>query len=49
MTGNHWRIELTVQIEIYDLPGTHSHLSQVQHARIKCLAQGHNIEAISQH
>ena len=28
----------------YCLPGTHSHLSQVKHVRVKCLAQGHSIE-----
>ena len=31
------------------LPGTHLHLSQVKHVRVKCLAQGHNIEIMSQY
>ena len=37
------RIELIVHIAISVLPGTHFHLSQVKHLRVKCLAQGHNI------
>ena len=36
-------IELIVYIVISVLPGTHFHLSQVKHLRVKCLAQGHNI------
>ena len=35
-----------VHIVISVLPGTQLHLSQLKHARAKCLAQGHNIEAI---
>ena len=38
------RTELMVQIAISVLPGTSAHVSQVKHLRIKCLAQGHNIE-----
>ena len=37
------RIELIVHIAISVLPGTHFHLSQLKHLRVKCLAQGHNI------
>ena len=36
-------IELIVHIAISVLPGTHSHLSQVKHLRVKCLAQGYTI------
>ena len=43
------RIELIIHIAIYVLPGTHFHLSQVKHLRAKCLAQGHNIETMSQY
>ena len=32
------RIELIIHIAIYILPGTHFHLSQVKHLRVKCLA-----------
>ena len=42
------RIELIVHIAISVLPGTHFHLSQVKHLRVKSLAQGHNILTISQ-
>ena len=42
------RIELIVHIAISVLPGTHFHLSQVKHFRVKCLAKGHNILTISQ-
>ena len=28
---------------------THLHLSEVKHLRVKCLAQGHNIEIMSQY
>ena len=42
------RIELIVHIAISVLPGTHFHLSQVKHLRVKCLAQGHNILTMSQ-
>ena len=35
------RIELIVEISISVLPGTHLHLSQVKHVRVKSLAQGH--------
>ena len=41
-------IELIVHIAISVLPGTHFHLSQVKHLRVKCLAQGHNILTMSQ-
>ena len=37
------RIELIVHIAISVLPGTHFHLSQVKHLRVKCLAQGNSI------
>ena len=37
------RIKLIVHIAISVLPGTHFHLSQVKHLRVKCLAQGHNV------
>ena len=42
------RIELIIHIAISVLPGTHLHLSQVKHLRVKCLAQGHNILTMSQ-
>ena len=42
------RIELIVHIVISVLPGTHSHLSQVKHLRVECLAQGHNILTMSE-
>ena len=42
------RIELIIHITISVLPGTHFHLSQVKHLRVKCLAQGYNIETMSQ-
>ena len=35
-------------IAIFVLPGTHLHLSQVKHVRVKGHAQGHNIEIMSQ-
>ena len=35
------RIELIVHIAFSVLPGAHLHLSQVEHARVKCNAQGH--------
>ena len=41
-------IEIIVHIAISVLPGTHFHLSQVKHLRVKCLAQGHNILTMSQ-
>ena len=43
-----WRIELTIHIAISVLPCTHFHLSQMKHLRVHCLAQGHNIESMSQ-
>ena len=43
------RIELSVHIAISVLPGTHFHLSQVKHLRVKCLAQGQNILTMSQY
>ena len=43
------RIELIVHIAISALPGTHFHLSQVKHLRVKCLAQGHTILTMSQY
>ena len=43
-----WRIELIIHITISVLPGTHFHLSQVKRLRVKCFAQGHNIETMSQ-
>ena len=42
------RIELIVHIAISVLPGTHFHLSQVKHLRVKCLAEGHTILTMSQ-
>ena len=42
------RIELIVHIAISVLPGTHFHLSQVKHLKVKCLAQAHNILTMSQ-
>ena len=33
-----WRIVLIIHIAISVLPGTHFHLSQVKHLRVKCLA-----------
>ena len=42
-------IELIINIAISVLPGTHFHLSQVKHLRVKCLAQIHNIETMSQY
>ena len=41
------RIELIVHIAISVLPGTHFHLSQVKHLRVKCIAQGHTILTMS--
>ena len=41
------RIELIVHISISVLPGTHFHLSQVKHLRVKCLAQGHTFLTMS--
>ena len=43
------RIELIIHIAFSVLPGTHFHLSQVKHLRFTCLAQGHNIETMSQY
>ena len=43
------RIELIIHIAIYVLLGTHFHLSQVKYLSVKCLAQGHNIETMSQY
>ena len=42
------RIELIVHIAIAVLPGTHFHLSQVKHLRVKCLAQRRTILTMSQ-
>ena len=42
------RIELIVDIAISVIPGTHFHLCQVKHLRVKCLAQGHNILTMTQ-
>ena len=42
------RIKLIVHIDITVLPGTHFHLSQVKHLRVKCLDEGHHIETMSQ-
>ena len=39
-------IELIIHTAISALPGTHFHLSQVTHLRVKYLAQGHNIETL---
>ena len=43
------RIELIIHIAISVLPGTHFHLGQVKLLTAKCLAQGHNIETVSQY
>ena len=43
------RIELIIPIAIFVLPGTDLHLSQGKHLRVKCLAQGHNFETMSQY
>ena len=42
------RIELIVHIAISGLSGTHFHLNQVKHLKVKCLDQGHTIETMSQ-
>ena len=42
------RIEHIVHIAISVLPGTHFHLNQVKHLRVKCLGQGHNILTMSE-
>ena len=42
------RNKLIVHIAISVLPGTHFHLSEVKHLRVKCPAQGHNILTMSQ-
>ena len=44
-----WRQGQVAHFAISVLPGTYLHLSQVKHVRVKCLAQGHNIEKISQY
>ena len=36
--------ELIAHIFISVLPGTHLHLSEWKHLKVKCLAQGHNIK-----
>ena len=33
-----WSIVFIIRIDISVQPGTHSHLSQVKHVRVKCLA-----------
>ena len=40
------RWELIAHIAISVLPGTHFLLSQVKHVRVKCLAQGHNMNNV---
>ena len=40
---------IIIHIAISVLSGTHFHLSQVKHLRVKCLAQGHNIKTMSQY
>ena len=42
------RVKFIVHIAISVLLGTHFHLSQVKQLRVKCFAQGHSIEAMSQ-
>ena len=42
--GEHTVLHPFRHITISVLPGTHSHLSQVKHMRMKYLAEGHNIE-----
>ena len=41
-------IEISMHISISVLSGTHFYLSQAKHLEVKCLAQGHNIEIMSQ-
>ena len=41
--------QLIVHIATSVLSGTHLHLSQMKHGRVKCLAQEHNIGAMAQH
>ena len=41
------RIELIVHIAISVLPGTHLHLSEEKHVRVKRLAQENHIETMS--
>ena len=43
------RNKLIIHIAISAVPGTDFHLSQVKHVRVKCLAQGQNIETMSQY
>ena len=40
---------ISAHIVISVLPGTHLHLNQVKHVRVKCFAQEHNIEIMSQY
>ena len=40
-------IELIIHIVISFPPDIDSHLSQVNHVMVKCLAQGHNIQTMS--
>ena len=42
-------IEHIIHIAISILLGIHFHLCQVKHSRVKCLPQGHDIEAMSQY
>ena len=43
------RKEIISHIAISVLPGTHFHRRQVNNVTVKCLAQGHNIEIMSQY
>ena len=47
--GEHTVLEPLIAIAISVLTDTHLHLSQVKHVRVKYLAQGHNIETLSQY
>ena len=43
------RNKLITHIAISVPPGTHFHLCLVKHLKVECLAQGHNIETMSQY
>ena len=42
-TALFWRIALIIHFAISLLSGTHLHLSQVKHVKVKCLAQEYNV------
>ena len=41
-----FKSEMSKSLKRLVLPGTHLHMSQVKHVRVKCLAQRHNIETL---